>query len=63
MAPVGAPPPPGFMQFQKKVWFHTWAALLNTGCLSGLPATAMITSSRLLPARSVPSTSLLSVST
>ena len=27
-APVGAPPPFGVMQFQKKVWFHTWAALL-----------------------------------
>jgi hypothetical protein len=27
-APVGAPPPLGFMQFQKKVWFQTWAALL-----------------------------------
>ena len=29
-APVGSPPPAGFMQFQKKVWFQTWAALLNT---------------------------------
>src|SRR3546814_4488364 len=28
-APLGLPPPPGFMQFQKKVWFHTWAAWLN----------------------------------
>src|SRR5690606_10048791 len=28
--PVGAPPPFGDMQFQKKVWFHTWAELLNT---------------------------------
>src|SRR5512137_1347780 len=28
-APVGSPPPPGFMLFQKKVWFHTCAALLN----------------------------------
>ncbi|CKT95458.1 Uncharacterised protein [Mycobacterium tuberculosis] len=27
-APVGAPPPCGFMQFQKKVWFQIWAALL-----------------------------------
>jgi hypothetical protein len=27
-APVGSPPPWGFMQFQKKVWFQTWAALL-----------------------------------
>jgi hypothetical protein len=26
--PVGSPPPPGFMQFQKKVWFQIWAALL-----------------------------------
>ena len=51
------------MPFQKKVWFHTCAALLKTGCLSGLPATAMITSSRLLPSRSVPATSLFSVST
>ncbi len=25
----GAPPPCGFIEFQKKVWFHTWAALLN----------------------------------
>ena len=29
-APVGSPPPAGFMQFQKKVWFQTWAALLKT---------------------------------
>src|SRR3989338_2268501 len=29
-APDGLPPPAGFMLFQKKVWFHTWAALLNT---------------------------------
>ena len=29
-APEGSPPPAGFMQFQKKVWFQTWAALLNT---------------------------------
>src|SRR5574343_1868491 len=29
-APVGAPPPFGFMQFQKKLWFQTWAALLYT---------------------------------
>src|SRR5574343_2046259 len=29
-APAGAPPPFGFMQFQKKVWFQTWAALLYT---------------------------------
>src|SRR5512135_3000614 len=29
-APAGAPPPLGFMLLQKKVWFHTWAALLNT---------------------------------
>jgi hypothetical protein len=27
-APVGSPPPAGFMQFQKKVWFQTWAELL-----------------------------------
>src|SRR5690606_34189110 len=29
-APEGSPPPPGFMQSQKKVWFHTCAALLKT---------------------------------
>src|SRR5690606_28322495 len=29
-APEGWPPPPGFMHDQKKVWFHTCAALLNT---------------------------------
>jgi len=28
-SPLGEPPPPGFMQFQKKVWFHTCAALLK----------------------------------
>ena len=28
MAPVGSPPPLGFMQLQKKVWFQIWAALL-----------------------------------
>ena len=28
VGPLGAPPPFGFMQFQKKVWFQTWAALL-----------------------------------
>ena len=33
-SPSGLPPPPGFMQFQKKVWFHTWAALLKSGALS-----------------------------
>jgi hypothetical protein len=27
-APEGSPPPAGFMQLQKKVWFQTWAALL-----------------------------------
>ena len=26
--PVGSPPPAGFMQFQKKVWFQICAALL-----------------------------------
>ena len=29
-SPVGAPPPCGFIEFQKKVWFHTCAALLKT---------------------------------
>lgn len=29
--PLGSPPPPGAMPSQKKVWFHVWAALLNTG--------------------------------
>src|SRR5262245_16070987 len=28
-APEGAPPPPGAMQFQKKVWFQICAELLN----------------------------------
>jgi len=27
-APVGSPPPLGVRQFQKKVWFQTWAELL-----------------------------------
>ena len=27
-APLGSPPPAGFMQFQKKVWFQICAALL-----------------------------------
>ena len=27
-APPGSPPPLGFMQFQKKVWFQIWAELL-----------------------------------
>ncbi len=29
-APLGSPPPLGFMLFQKKVWFHTCAELLYT---------------------------------
>jgi hypothetical protein len=51
-SPSGSPPPPGDMQFQKKVWFHTWAALLNRPPGSAL---WMISSSD-LPAFSVPST-------
>src|SRR5262249_59804609 len=30
ICPLGEPPPCGFIEFQKKVWFQTWAALLNT---------------------------------
>ena len=33
-APDGLPPPPGFMLFQKKVWFQTCAALLKTPVFS-----------------------------
>ncbi len=57
-APVGWPPPLGDMQFQKKVWFHTCAALLNTP-----PWDLRTTSTRSMPANSVPSTSLLRLST
>ncbi len=64
MSPCGLPPPPsGVMQFQKKVWFHTWAALLNTPALAASPAVAVMISSSGLSARSVPSTSLLRLST
>src|SRR6516162_6893095 len=31
--PLGEPPPLGFMLLQKKVWFHTCAALLKTPVL------------------------------
>ncbi len=30
-SPVGWPPPSGDIEFQKNVWFHAWAALLNIG--------------------------------
>ena len=50
MAPVGAPPPPGFMLFQKKVWFHTWAALLKLP-----PSALLMKSTRLFSASGVPS--------
>src|SRR5690606_20736555 len=46
--PVGCPPPFGDSEFQKKVWFHTWAALLNTPALSGLPAVALMISTIVL---------------
>src|SRR3990167_694760 len=52
-APVGSPPPAGFMLFQKKVWFHTWAALLKIG-----PDDFLTTSSSARPANSVPPTRL-----
>ena len=48
-APVGAPPPFGFMHDQKKVWFHTWAALLNTPALLSSFALRRTSSSRDLP--------------
>src|SRR5690606_10712374 len=58
-APVGSPPPFGLRQFQKKVWFQTWAALLNNG--PG-PALLMISSSD-WPSLSVPATSSFSLVT
>jgi hypothetical protein len=36
-SPDGSPPPVGLRQFQKKVWFHTWAALLNSGVWVSAP--------------------------
>src|SRR5688500_3288322 len=48
-APAGWPPPPGFMQFQKKVWFQTCAALLKTP-----PCALRMMSSRLAFSNSVP---------
>src|SRR3546814_4425553 len=53
-APLGLPPPPGFMQFQKKVWFHTWAAWLNR-----VPELDLMISSSDLLALSVPAISSL----
>src|SRR5205823_9433590 len=43
--PVGLPPPCGFMQFQKKVWFHTCAALLKMPALEASLALAWTISS------------------
>ena len=51
----GAPPPPGFKLSQKKVWFQTCAALLNTP-----PVLLLITSTRLFEASGLPSRSWLS---
>src|SRR3546814_7427441 len=53
-APLGLPPPPGSMQFQKKVWFHTWAAWLNR-----VPELDLMISSSDLLARSEEHTSEL----
>ena len=60
--PEGAPPALGAIDSQKKVWFHTCAALLNTGV--GLPPfqEARTTSSRLLPSRGVPAICLFMLS-
>jgi hypothetical protein len=57
-APSGLPPPWGFMEFQKKVWFHTWAAWLNSP-----PELVLMISSRDLSALSVPSMSSFSLVT
>jgi hypothetical protein len=57
-APVGAPPPPGFMLFQKNVWFQICAALLNT---PPLDLRTMSSSGRL--SNSVPGISLFRLST
>src|SRR5690606_38496594 len=57
-APVAAPPPLGLRQFQKKVWFHTWAELLNTP-----PEDVLIISSMLFPSYSVPGINAFNLST
>src|SRR5690606_30058069 len=57
-APVGMPPPLGFMQFQKKVWFQTWAALLKMP-----PEEFMMMSSRDMFSNWVPGINLLRLST
>src|SRR5690606_1469515 len=53
-APLGAPPPCGDRQDQKKVWFQTWAALLKTP-----PWEERMISTRSLFSNSVPAISLL----
>src|SRR5690606_14016023 len=57
-SPVGSPPPLGLRQFQQKVWFHTWAALLNRPRLE-----VLMISSRLLPSCSVPAIRLFRLTT
>jgi len=52
----GAPPPPGFMLSQKKVWFQTWAALLNSG-----PELDLMISTKLLDSSGLPAIRPLSV--
>src|SRR5687768_15006223 len=59
----GVPPPLGFRLFQKKVWFHTCAELLNTPALSGLPADSRMIFSSGWPSSGVPAISLLRLST
>src|SRR5690606_22043566 len=58
----GTPPPVGDNEFQKKLWFQCWPALLNTGVRSGLPCESLTTSSRVFPlSASFFSTRVLSV--
>ena len=59
--PVAAPPPFGFIECQKKVWFHTWAALLNTPGF--LPSDALTISTSDLPSNSLPGSALFRLST
>jgi len=61
--PAGCPPPLGLRLCQKKPWFQICAALLNRPFFSGLPAAALTMSSSEALARSVPSISLLALST
>ena len=52
-SPADAPPPPGFIDFQKKVWFQLCAPLLRMAAFDTSLAVSLMMDSRDLAARGV----------